>query len=192
MNTPSHIIINLAVLRRPEQLPFTWPIILGAIAPDAAIFVFYAWAKWGQKLPESEIWSKAYYSQPWQDIFAVGNSIPLALVGIGASLYFNQIAWGLFFASMILHHLADLPLHHDDAHRHFFPFSDARFTSPVSYWDRSHYGTLGALIELLIVLTSTVVLLSHTSSPVGKGLMVLTNGLMLAVYYLAYLRPLWS
>jgi hypothetical protein len=43
--------------------------VLGAIAPDAAIFVCYGWAKWVQKLPESVIWPEAYYSQPWQDIY---------------------------------------------------------------------------------------------------------------------------
>jgi hypothetical protein len=192
MNTPSHMILNLAILRRPEQVVYTWPILLGAIAPDAAIFVFYGWAKWVQKLPESVIWREAYYSQPWQDIFAIGNSIPLALVGIAASLYFKQTAWGLFFASMVLHHLCDFPLHHDDAHRHFFPFSNVRFTSPVSYWDRNHYGTLGALIELCMVLGGSAFLLSNVSSVWGRGLLLLTNSLMLLLYGLAYLRPLWS
>ena len=33
----------------------------------------------------------------------------------------------------------------------FFPFSNIRFTSPVSYWDRNHYGTWGALLELGLV-----------------------------------------
>jgi len=192
MNTPSHIILNLAILRRPDQVVYTWPILLGAIAPDAAIFVFYGWAKWVQKLPESVIWREAYYSQPWQDIFAIGNSIPLGLVGIAISAYFKQTAWGIFFASMVLHHLCDLPLHHDDAHRHFFPFSNMRFTSPLSYWDRNHYGTWGALIELCMVLVSSAVLLSNLTSIWGKGILILANGLMLTLYYMAYLRPLWS
>ena len=190
MNTPSHMILNLAILRRPDQLPYTWPILLGAIAPDAAIFIFYGWAKWVQKLPESVIWREAYYSQPWQDLFAIGNSIPLALLGIAVSAYLKQPAWGLFFASMVLHHLCDLPLHHDDAHRHFFPFSNVRFTSPVSYWDRNHYGTIGALIELSMVLVSSSLLFAQVASNWGKGLLLLTNGLMVTLYSLAYLRPL--
>jgi len=36
---------------------------------------------------------------------------------------------------MALHALFDFPLHHDDGHRHFWPFSEFRFDSPVSYWD---------------------------------------------------------
>ena len=192
MNTPSHLILNLALLRRPDQGVYTWPILLGAMAPDAAIFVFYGWAKWVQQLPESVIWREAYYSQPWQDIFAIGNSIPLALLGLAVSVALKQTAWGLFFASMVLHHLCDLPLHHDDAHRHFVPLSDVRFTSPVSYWDRNHYGTLGALIELCLVLASSAVLLSNVSSIWGKGLLIVINSLMIVVYGLAYLRPLWS
>ena len=43
------MILNLAILRRPDQVIYTWPILLGAIAPDAAIFVFYGWARGGAK-----------------------------------------------------------------------------------------------------------------------------------------------
>jgi hypothetical protein len=70
--------------------------------------------------------------------------------------------------------------------------SDVRFTSPVSYWDRNHYGTLGALIELCLVLASSAFLLSNVSSSWGKGLLIVTNSLMIVIYGLAYLRPLWS
>ncbi|MEO1069565.1 MAG: hypothetical protein AAFW95_10665, partial [Cyanobacteria bacterium J06638_6] len=142
MNTPNHLIINLALLRRPESPSMTWPILIGALIPDAALFVFYGWARW-QRLPERVIWNEAYYSQPWQAIFAVGNSIPLGLLGVGLGYYFQRPWLGLLGASMVLHHLADLPLHHDDAHQHLWPFSSFRFISPVSYWDVEHFGHLG-------------------------------------------------
>jgi hypothetical protein len=192
MNTPSHLIINLALLRHLDPLHATWPIMLGSFAPDAAIFVFYGWAKWWEQLPEAVIWREAYYSQPWQDIFALGNSIPLALLGVLVSAYFQRTALAIFFISMILHHLCDLPLHHDDAHRHFFPLSNLRVHSPVSYWDKNHYGFLGAAIELIWVLVSSSWLLLQVSSWVGKGLLLITTVLMLVVYYLAHIRPLWS
>jgi len=48
------------------------------------------------------------------------------------------------------------------------------------------------LIELCLVLASSAFLLSNVSSIWGKGLLIVTNSLMIVVYGLAYLRPLWS
>ncbi len=45
----------------------------------------------------------------------------------------------------------DLPVHHDDGHRHFFPLSDWRFASPVSYWDPEHYGRIVGTAEAVFV-----------------------------------------
>lgn len=186
MNTPSHLIINLAILRRGQAPEATWPILLGAFAPDAALFGFYAWAKLVQRLPEAVIWTEAYYRQPWQDIFAVGNSIPLALAGLGGSVALHQPLAAAFFASMLLHHLCDLPLHHDDAHRHFWPLSDWRFISPVSYWDANHWGAVGALVELVILLGAVVVLWPRVGGIGGKVLLALVAAAQLTFYTLAY------
>ena len=54
--------------------------------------------------------------------------------------------------------IGDLPLHNDDAHRHFFPFSDWRFSSPVSYWDPQHYGYWASLVEFSCVLLASIFL----------------------------------
>jgi hypothetical protein len=181
MNTPNHLIINLALLRRPESPAMTWPILIGALIPDAALFVFYGWARW-QRLPERVIWSEAYYSQPWQAIFAVGNSIPLGLLGVGLGYYFQRPWLGLLGASMVLHHLADLPLHHDDAHQHLWPFSSVRFISPVSYWDVEHFGRLGATVEIVLVLAATVFLLPLLNTMVSKGILAATVALSIVAY----------
>lgn len=174
------------MLRR-QRGSFTWPILLGALVPDAAIFVFYGWAKWGANLPESVIWSAAYYSQPWQDIFAVGNSIPLALLGLGIALGLKQLGWLTFCASILLHHLCDLPVHHDDAHRHFFPLSDYRFISPLSYWDADHYGHIVALVELTLVILASVSLCRTIESRLGRALLILWSTVALIAYLLFYL-----
>lgn len=185
MHTPSHLILNLAALRRPVSPAMTWPILAGALIPDAALFVFYGWAR-GQRLPAQTIWGDAYYSQPWQDIFAVGNSIPLGLLGVvlGYALRgFWLGPWvGFLGASMVLHHLADLPLHHDDAHQHFWPLSSVRLISPVSYWDVDHFGRLGATVELLLVLVATAYLWPRLSSRVSQGLLGITAALITVAY----------
>lgn len=192
MNTPSHLILNLAVLRRPVAPAMTWPILIGALVPDAALFVFYGWAK-AQGLPEQTIWSEAYYSQPWQAIFAVGNSMPLGLLGVALGYAFRRfwVGPGLGFlgASMVLHHLADLPLHHDDAHQHFWPLSAFRFISPVSYWDANHFGLLGATVELLLVLVATAYLLPRLDSGLSRGLLTMFALLAAIAYYVLQIRP---
>lgn len=137
------------------------------------MFVFFAWARGIQGLPHQVIWRDAYYEPFWQNIFAVGNSIPLALVGIGLCWRFKRM-WGVaFFASMVLHHLEDLPLHSDDAHRHFWPLSNVRIFSPISYWDARSYGWLGGGIELLLLLAASGYLWWRVRSRIGRGLMLL-------------------
>ncbi|PSN10801.1 hypothetical protein C7271_25465 [filamentous cyanobacterium CCP5] len=185
MNTPSHIIINLAILRRPLK-EATWPVIWGAIAPDFAMFVFFAWARGVQRLGHREIWHELYHEPFWQNIFAVGNSIPLGLVGLGLSYRFKQV-WGMgFFASMLLHHLEDLPLHNEDAHRHFWPLSDGRIFSPISYWDARSYGWLGSGLELVLVLAASGYLWWQVRSRIGRGLMILFCLLYLWEYLESY------
>ena len=55
---------------------------------------------------------------------------PLIILGVLLAYYYG-INWLIaLFASMALHCFKDLPLHNDDAHRHFFPLSDWRFKQP--------------------------------------------------------------
>ena len=110
-----------------------------------------------------------------QNVFAIGNSMPLALLGLGIFLWQKRPAGAALFASMLLHHLADLPLHHDDAHRHFWPLSDYRFISPVSYWDPDHFGNYGALLETGLLLLASVVIWRRAKSIWAKSILVLIS-----------------
>ena len=64
----------------------------------------------------------------------------------------------LLLASMLVHCVFDFPVHHDDGHRHFFPISQFRFQSPVSYWDPNHFGKITGLIEILFFLAGSIFL----------------------------------
>ncbi len=185
MNTPSHCILNLAILDQGSLKGCTWPIFFGSWLPDAAIFLFYGWAK-AIGLPEAAIWNEAYYASAWQSIFAIGNSIPLALLGLGLFLWWRRLGWAALFASALLHQLEDLPLHHDDAHQHFWPFSDYRFVSPVSYWDPAEFGRYGALAELTLALVASFILWRRVRSRRVRGALILINGLYLVGYWQFY------
>ena len=175
MNTPSHYIINLAFLGQTIAPKQNVAITIGAILPDVPIFLFYFIAKYIYKLPASKIWSEAYYEPVNQNIVALFHSIPLAIIGMVICWYFNWQFGMVILMSAIAHSLLDLPVHHDDAHRHFFPFSNYRFISPFSYWDTKHYAKYVAGIEVLLVLVANPFVMSLLKSPISKGVVILID-----------------
>jgi hypothetical protein len=188
MNTPSHAIINLAILGKKQHPEWNLLAVAGGILPDIPIFLFYFWAKYMARLPPDTIWSKAYFEPAFQNIVALFHSIPLAVIGWLIACYFGWQNLQLLFLSMVLHSLGDLPVHNDDAHRHFFPFSNYRFISPLSYWDRNHYGSIVSVVEILLVMLSTYRVFGWVNSYVGKGLLILVNCFYLIGYVLFYVR----
>lgn len=189
MNTPGHYVLNLALLGKTLAPKNSLAIAIGAILPDIPIFIFYAVAKFIYRMPESKIWSEAYYEPFWQNIVALFHSIPLALIGAVICYFLDWKPGMILFISMIGHSLLDLPVHNDDAHRHFFPFSDYRFISPFSYWDTNHYGRIVAFIEMALVLGVNPLALSLLHSPWTKGIIIAIDMFYLLVYSRFYLFP---
>lgn len=154
MNTPAHAAINLLLLSRDPEHRKTVAVIGGALLPDLAIIVFYAWQLMLGRT-ENQIWSIEYYRPLWQAWIDIFNSIPLVSMAILLSWHTRQYLLLAFFSSMLLHIFGDLPLHHDDAHRHFFPLLEWRFESPVSYWDPAHHGRWASLFEFVAVVSAS-------------------------------------
>lgn len=190
MKTPSHAIINLAILARNQHSELNLLIVAGGILPDIPIFLFFFWAKYIVRLPPDKIWSEAYFEPFVQNIVALFHSIPLAAIGWLVAYYFGWQSVQILCLSIILHSMGDLPVHNDDAHRHFFPFSNYRFISPLSYWDRNHYGLIVSLMEMLLVMLSTYKVFGLVNSYVGKGLLILVNCFYLIGYVSFYVRSL--
>lgn len=184
MNTPSHAVLNLFLLGK-EKIPVAnLPIFIGAILPDIPIFVFYVWAKLIARLPEQQIWSVTYYEPFWQNVVAIFHSIPLALLGWLIAYKFGWQSMQLLCISMVVHSLLDLPVHHDDAHRHFFPLSNYRFISPISYWDTKHYGKIVSLFELSFTLLATFPVFHVLQSGISKVLLIGNTIFYLLFFYL--------
>lgn len=182
MNTPAHLLLNLAVLPRGRWAQCGLAVLAGALLPDLPMFVFYAWQHLVAGRTEVQIWAQTYYEPGWQNAFDLFNSIPLIalLGGIGVVL---RRPWVQALAlSMLLHCLFDLALHNDDAHRHFFPFSDWRFASPVSYWDPRFYGHYFLAVESSIVLGAALAILRARRERWLRG-----TALALALAYVAFL-----
>ena len=187
MNTPSHYVLNLVVLGKTIAPNANVPLTLGAILPDAPIFLFYFIAKWLYRLPEKQIWSAAYYSPFVQFWVSLGHSFPLGGAGLLLSICCQWRLGIAFFASLLGHSLLDFPVHHDDAHRHFFPFSDYRFISPLSYWDINHHARFVAFGEMALVLIATPFALSLLKYRFFQGLVIAID----LLYIVAYRKFYW-
>lgn len=182
MNTAAHVVINSALLGGNKRPTLVVAILIGSLVPDLPMMAFYAWSKFITKASEQVIWTELYFQQEWQDFFDVFNSIPLIVVGIGLFFLLNRQWLTAFFGGMLFHAFADLPLHQQDAHRHFFPFSDWRFESPVSYWDPAYHGDIVSAIEAFLVLSGVVFLYRKQSH---RGLKV--SFVLIGVFHISYL-----
>jgi len=189
MNTPAHAIINLLLFGKKHRKTHSVAIVLGALIPDLPMLLFYIWEKI-QGVSERVIWGDLYHQAAWQDFFNAFHSFPLLALACFAAWRAKLSVWTMFFGSMFCHSLFDFPVHHSDAHQHFFPFSDYRFISPISYWNPDYYGLWVGGVEILVMLVGSAYLL-HSSQSIVKTRWVVG---VLSVYLLFLLAAiaLWS
>lgn len=185
MMTQTHFLVAAVLFCRPERpARQNAAVLAGAFAPDAALYTLFVWSKI-VGMDERYLWDVFYFAEPMATFTAIANSAPLhvaiAVLGIamvrpasvelagphpaetplGMARFIapSHTNMALLFGLAALTHLAgDLPLHADDAHPHFWPLSDWRFISPVSYWDPRHFGGQFALFEALLGIALSVVI----------------------------------
>ena len=162
MITSTHALLSLAVLSKRGERKRNLSVLFGSLLPDMAIFLWAPYQAIVNGVSGEEMWDKLYFEPPMQNLIAWFNSIPiygaLALIGFLA----RSKLWGkllLVFALAALIHIAgDMPVHADDAYRHFWPISDWRFYSPLSFWDVDHHAGWVGKIDMAIALVSIAVL----------------------------------
>ena len=162
MNTPTHAIVALAALSRPEARTRNLWVLSGALIPDVIIFLWTPWQRWGLGRDWDAIWDQHYFEAPMQTWIALFNSVPIYAALLLIGWWHRQTSWGpllmVFAAAALLHIAVDMPVHGHDAYRHFWPISDWRFFSPVSYWESDLHARWVSLIEAGLVLTGTIML----------------------------------
>lgn len=175
-------------------------IIFGALLPDISLYIMFAYAQL-TGVPHDVIWSEMYYSPFWQNLGAMSNSVPIFFTTSSASWLLLQhsmpsrstklalargvlqsrqvlrIAFVVLLVSLasLLHVVTDLPLHHDDGHPHFWPFTNWIFASPVSYWDATHYAKFWVPIECALGLTLVVIIWKKSMQLWTKGVLFLAG-----------------
>ncbi|MEO9968703.1 MAG: cobalamin biosynthesis protein CobQ, partial [Hyphomonadaceae bacterium] len=147
MMTQTHLLIAAALLNRPGHKKRNIAVLTGALIPDAAIYLLFVYGMI-TGIPQQTLWRETYWLDSWQYWVTAGNSLPLYLALLIAALFIaapkdGRPRWqslpALFAIAAITHLAGDFPVHSDDAHIHFWPFTEWRFNSPVSYWDRDHH-----------------------------------------------------
>ena len=162
MNSPTHTLLALALLSKRGDRKRNWAVALGSIIPDVAIYLWAPYQRFVNGVSGEKLWRELYFAEPMQNLIAYFNSIPIygALAILGYVM--RAKTWGklmLFFALAALTHMAtDLPVHNHDAYRHFWPLSDWRFISPLSYYESEHHAGWVMVVELAIWVTSSIVL----------------------------------
>ena len=191
----THILMASALLAKPEQKLRNTAVLIGAFVPDLAIYGLFGWSKLAG-IKEQKVWDELYWQEPWQTYTATGNSIFLflallviAVVALRNAPAAHKIGLFLVFLSLaaLIHIAGDFPVHVDDAHRHFWPISDWKFVSPVSYWDPKHHGDLFAAFEVLLGAALCAFLLWRFRSwAVRVPLVVLLSAYILVPLYFAF------
>jgi membrane-bound metal-dependent hydrolase YbcI (DUF457 family) len=169
VNTPSHLIITAALRKRfTAKAPLPAAAVLwGSVAPDlpltimsivgALYFRFVIGMTFDDAL--NLIFYDLFFNDP---LWMAAHNVLQAPLILGASLAllwryrFDEATpmrrWLFWFvAACSLHSLIDIVTHNDDGPLLLFPVNwQARFESPVSYWDTEHYGGIFFVFESVL------------------------------------------
>jgi len=183
MHTATHVLVAAALFARPgrENRARNIAAVAGGFVPDLAMFAMFAWAK-ATRAPEYAIWREWYFNPPWQTWIDYSHSIPLYLLVLLCGWLWARHdpprasigrAVAVFALAALSHVALDLPVHIGDAHAHFVPFSTWRFHSPVSYWNRAHYGGVVQPVETLAGIALCLFLWLRFENRLARGLVTL-------------------
>ena len=154
MNTPTHMLTAAALLTESGDRRRNWAVVFGALLPDLSIFALVGWARLIEDVSHHQIWRHLYWQEPWQTLSAIFNSYVVWAV---LALLAYWLGWRvlLFAAGAAVVHLSlDFPFHASDAHKHFWPLTDWRFHSPLSYWDTNHHSHYVMAAEVAVCLVA--------------------------------------
>ena len=190
MITPSHIIYSWATAKYTEEIPNklrVLAIITGGFLPDIPTYIFFVVHTFILGTAQSLMWDTLYFDSAWTPFITLSHSLLLWPILLLLAKVLKQKILFWISASAFAHSVLDFFVHHDDAYRHFWPLSDWKFLSPVSYYDPNHFGTLFGLVDFAVVILLLAYL--HTLYKKHKWVL-LTIRLLMILYILITFTPL--
>lgn len=170
MITSTHVVTNALIARHrrkrgkglgdslPELSSQPGWFTIGGFAPDVGLILLTIGA--GIYFPQvrgmtrGEAMEHAFGTLFFEDPtwITIQNTLhsPVVVSGLAAlGRFTDRPKLTAFALGCLLHTTMDIPVHHDDGPLVFFPFNwDYRVESPVSYWDRDHYGNIVGPIDI--------------------------------------------
>lgn len=167
MNSQTHLLLASGLLTKRGEKARNIAVVAGAVLPDLPVYALYAIAS-ALGYTSQQVFDDFYFREEMRNLMGLFNSFFVAATMAVVGWFFREKWWGwplLFFAAaMAVHAATDLPVHVDDGHRHFWPFSTVVFSSPLSYWDRSHHGGVVSLVEMALGIICAIVVWRRFSS----------------------------
>ncbi len=167
MNTQTHLLVAAAIFAKPDAPRRNTALVIGALLPDFPVLTLFVWGS-VTGVPQGELWGSIYFSEPMLTFTAIANAAPLyAAIALLAWAYARWKSGAplptlptltVLGLAALTHLAGDFPVHVEDAHPHFWPFSDWRFHSPVSYWDGAYNGRAFSVFEATLGLALAAIL----------------------------------
>ena len=177
MRTYSHFLLTAAlkkVIPSLKNIPKS-AVYLGSVAPDiplllltAGSMIYYPYILgWQFGDMFRHIFNGMFFTDPYWIFSHNFLQAPFILLFGIVALYKihgkHKIIdnwWFWFINACLLHAMVDILTHNDDGPLIFFPFDwQTRFSSPVSYWDRDHFGAIFTQFENYLDIVLVIYLL---------------------------------
>ena len=199
MNSPTHTLMAMAAFSKKGQPLRNWAVFIGSLIPDAFIYFAWVWLTFIKGESQRRIWDEIYFQAPMQLTASIFNSVPLyALLGfIGYVMWRAKDRWApyallllVFALAALLHITFDFPVHNHDAYAHFWPISEWRFISPLSYYEREHHAGFVGVVGCLLALGAIYVLWKRFPAKWVRRVLILFGSLYLLLQLAFWLGPI--
>lgn len=108
MNTPAHLIFGAAAFGKPGRPDVTAAAVFGALLPDLSLYLMVSWAMFVRGIDARVIFDELYFSEAWQAVFAVDNSMPIWGIALALGLWRRWPVLTAFAGAGLLHLVFDL------------------------------------------------------------------------------------